>query len=150
MNDHNSPILIVEDDDLDQELMFSAFKKLNFPNEVVIVKDGEAALNYLRTCSQKPLFIISDINMPKMNGWELRMEIEKDIKLKIQNIPFILMSGADDHDEIQKAFEDKVQGFFHKKINFKETQELLRIIILYWRWSSFPKQSYSREKFEEN
>lgn len=67
--------MIIEDD-LDDQFMFQeVFKALNYKNEVIFFEDGLSALEYLTETSIKPFIIFSDINMPKLNGLELREKI---------------------------------------------------------------------------
>ena len=62
------PIIVIEDDSDDQELLVMVFKELGFKNEIIFFEDGEAALDYLIKSDVEPFIILSDINMPKLNG----------------------------------------------------------------------------------
>ena len=74
------PIIIIEDDLDDQDILTEVFKELNYRNEIIFFDDGEKALTYLTATEVEPFIIFSDINMPKLSGMELR---EKFIKMKI-------------------------------------------------------------------
>ncbi|MEO7523190.1 MAG: response regulator [Ferruginibacter sp.] len=91
------PILIIEDDRDDQEILIEIFKELNYENEVIFFDEGEKALEYLIATMIKPFIIFSDINMPKLNGLELRLKIKENqigqyqthniLLLKIDRLP---------------------------------------------------------------
>src|SRR5450631_1467952 len=69
------PIVVIEDDEDDQEVLVEIFRKLGHENELVFFKDGNAALDFLNQTDLHPFLILSDINMPKINGFELRKKI---------------------------------------------------------------------------
>ncbi|HEX2534178.1 MAG TPA: response regulator, partial [Chitinophagaceae bacterium] len=66
------PIIVIEDDDDDQEILTEIFRKLDYGNPIIFYKDGNEALAYLNRSDVQPFLILSDINMPKINGFELR------------------------------------------------------------------------------
>ncbi len=72
------PIVFIEDDLDDQEIMAEIFKELNYENEIVFFGDGEKALEYLTKIDIEPFLILSDINMPKLNGMELREKVHNN------------------------------------------------------------------------
>ena len=84
----NGPILIIEDDDDDQLVLQEVFEELAFTNEILFFSDGEKALSYLESTSIKPFLIISDINMPKLNGFQLRDKIHNNEELRLKCIPY--------------------------------------------------------------
>ena len=64
----NGPVVIIEDDRDDQDLLLEVFTKLNYKNEVIFFIDSEKALEYLNRTDISPFLILSDINMPKLDG----------------------------------------------------------------------------------
>jgi CheY-like chemotaxis protein len=71
----DGPIIVIEDDIDDQEILIEIFKKLGYNNEITYFMDGNLALEYLNKTDVQPFLILSDINMPKINGFELRNKI---------------------------------------------------------------------------
>ena len=69
-------IIIIEDDRDDQYLLQEIFDELNYPNEVIFFADGQAALDFLTTGKKNPFLILSDINLPKLSGLELRLKLK--------------------------------------------------------------------------
>ena len=85
----NGPVIIIEDDEDDQEFLSTIFKKLNYPNEIIFFFDGKSALDYLNNPSIVPFIILSDINMPKLSGFELRAKLKTDAALAVKCIPYL-------------------------------------------------------------
>ena len=85
------PIIIVEDDVEDREIMQEIFTELQIHNELRFFSDGHDVINYLRNTKDKPFIIMTDVNMPGVNGIELREEIMKDENLRRKSIPFIFL-----------------------------------------------------------
>src|SRR5690606_17026698 len=90
----NGPIIILEDDDDDQEMLKEVFQKLKYPNQVVSFKNGEESLEFLNRADTLPFIILSDINLPKLNGFELRAKLKTDAELELKCIPYLFFSTA--------------------------------------------------------
>ena len=88
----NGPIIIIEDDADDRALLSSAFKDLGYANEIVFFSDGEKALHYLQDATIYPFIILSDINLPKQNGFELRKAVHTNEGLASKCIPYLFFS----------------------------------------------------------
>ena len=93
----SGPIVIVEDDIDDQEIMEGALRELGISNEIVFLNNGDEGLNYLKgNFKKQPFLILSDINMPGMNGVELKRQIDSDPELRRKSIPFIFFVSRSD------------------------------------------------------
>jgi CheY-like chemotaxis protein len=135
----NGPILIVEDDSDDVFLLKEVFKRLQVSNEIKFFYDGESFLNYLKTTKDLPFIIIVDINLPKINGIELKEKINEDDFLRKKSIPFIYLSTTHYPFAINKAYEMIVQGFFTKENDFNAAVAMMKIILDYWRICKHPR-----------
>lgn len=131
--DKNGPVLIIEDDADDQEILRLVFKKLDYPNEVIFFNDGDEALVYLKDLRIKPFLILSDINMPKLNGMELRDKIFNDAQLNLRCIPYLFFTTCAEQPIVIKAYSKSVQGFFVKPGGFSEIEETMSLIMRYWK-----------------
>lgn len=141
MEKHNpktGAVLLVDDNKADQTLIMEAFKTLKIANKIILARNGEEALKYLKSDEIQPILILCDINMPEMNGLQLREEIFKDKKLKLKCIPFIFISSDGSENIIERAYEYAVQGYFEKAKNFDGTVEMLNTIIKYWKLCKHP------------
>jgi len=134
----NGPILLVEDDQDDQEFITDALQLLGVKNQVQIFDNGERALNFLLTSQEQPFLIISDVNLPVMNGLQLKAEIERNKYLKNKAIPFVFLSTSGDPKAVYEAFELCVQGFFVKENSYEGIQQQLKQIIDYWKSCKHP------------
>ncbi|MGV3656807.1 MAG: response regulator [Chitinophagaceae bacterium] len=126
------PIILVEDDLEDQDIMKEVFSDLKVTNEIKIFRDGESMLDYLGSTREKPFLILTDVNLPGLNGIMLRDEILKDEKLKKKSIPFILISTSDGQSIISKVYDQQVQGFFQKQTSFDAIKTQMKMILDYW------------------
>lgn len=134
----NGPVIIIEDDADDQEILKEIFDKLNYPNEVLFFLDGEAALHYLQTSERLPFMILSDINMPKLDGFELRSKIKTDAELQLKCIPYLFFSTAVNQRAVIDAYSMSVQGFFVKETSMAELEKTIQVIMDYWKRCASP------------
>ena len=129
----NGPIIIIEDDKEDQELMAEVFEELGYKNEILFFGDGELALDHLVNNDVEPFIVFSDINMPKLNGMELREKIHNNEYLRIKCIPYLFFSTSSEQQFIIDAYSKSVQGFFVKPNNYADLRKTLKTIIEYWK-----------------
>lgn len=134
------PIISIEDDADDQFLIKSVVEELDIPNELLFFGNGVEALLYLETTRDQPFLIICDINMPIMNGLELRERIDKNEYLRKKSIPFVFLSTADNPLVIDTAYESTIQGFFKKENSFEELKARIRVMYDYWASCLHPNQ----------
>lgn len=127
------PIIIIEDDPDDQHIFGEIFKDLDYKNEIIFFNDGEAALEYLTGTDIEPFIIFSDINMPKLNGMELRQKLHENENLRIKSIPYLFFSTTAEQNHVVDAYSKSVQGFFIKPSNYKDIKDTLKVIVEYWQ-----------------
>lgn len=135
------PIIFVEDDADDRYIYQEIFERLGISDRLRFFKEGKELLGYLQKTSDKPLIIFCDINMPRMDGLQLRRHLNDDEKLRRKSIPFVFFSTAATIDQVKEAYDLTVQGFFVKEHNFSETQTTLKMIIDYWSKCKHPNSS---------
>lgn len=126
------PIIIVEDDVDDQELLKEIFSELEVPNMLQFFSSCQQAYDYLVSSMEKPFLIISDINVPAMTGLDFCRKIRGTEFLRKKTIPFIFLSTTHDQKVIIKAYEMSVQGFFVKPNSVNELKDIVRMIVGYW------------------
>ena len=135
----SGPVIIIEDDADDQEILKDVFQKLGYPNEVVFFFDGHKALDYLNDSNVIPFLILSDINMPKLTGFELRDKIKMDAKLQVKCIPYLFFSTASSQEAVVEAYSRSVQGFFIKENSISGLEDTIGTIMKYWMKCVSPK-----------
>jgi CheY-like chemotaxis protein len=126
------PIIIIDDDMDDHAIFREIAQRLNLTNTLLFYRNGSDVLSYLRTTSDKPFIIFCDINMPLMNGLELRRHINQDDFLRQKSIPFVFFTTAASASQIREAYDLTVQGFFVKESSFIETENTFKLILDYW------------------
>jgi chemotaxis family two-component system response regulator Rcp1 len=114
-------ILMAEDSPSDAELARQAFKGGKILNELVIVKDGVEAMEYLRREGEyasvsRPDVILLDLNMPKKDGRQVLAEIKEDPNLR--TIPVVILTTSEDENDILTSYELQASSFITKPVEF--------------------------------
>lgn len=131
--DKNGPVIIIEDDEDDAELLGDVFRELKYNNEVKFFNNGDDAFNYLEKSKERPFLILSDINLPKLSGFELREKIQNNEDLKLKCIPYLFFTTATDQKSVIDAYSKSIQGFFTKPSTTKDLTRVIRNIMEYWK-----------------
>jgi len=134
----NGDIIVIEDDYDDREflneIIVEVLAQNGYNNKIVMIDDSSKVLNYLRAAKESPFLIISDINMPGMDGFKLRQQIFEDQDLNDKCIPYIFLTTSGDNvDLMKKAYGLSIQGYFTKPNDYAEYKLLMSDIIRYWK-----------------
>lgn len=133
------PIVIVEDDIDDQEIISDVLNELGLHNETLFFTRTQNAFQYLKTTSKQPFIIICDINLPEINGFEFKKQVDKDPILRKKSIPFVFLSTAFEKSIVNAAYSEMtIQGFFQKETSVDEIKKTLKVILDYWRICKHP------------
>jgi len=138
-----APIVVIEDDEDDQLFIQEAITNLALVNPLIFFSNGVEAIAYLMVSPDAPLVILSDVNMPAMNGLELRQLIDLNEYLKLKCIPFVFLTTSADQGLVNRAYHMTIQGFFKKERTFVGLQEQLRSILDYWDKCLHPNSHFS-------
>jgi len=131
-------ILLVEDDPRDVELTLRALKKNNIANEVVVVTDGVAALEYLggtgayvgRDPRDIPAIVLLDVKLPKLDGLEVLQRVRADPA--IRRIPIVLLTSSSVEQDKVMGYDLGANSYIRKPVDFAQFQEVIRQLGLYW------------------
>ena len=134
----NGPIIIIEDSAQDQLLLEEVFMMIGCTNQRHYFTDGALALKYLSEIDRSPFLILSDVNMPKLNGFALRSKLKTDASLELKCIPYLFFSSAAEQKDVIEAYSLSAQGFFIKQGNIDLLEKTLRVIIDYWKLCESP------------
>jgi CheY-like chemotaxis protein len=132
------PIVIVDDDDDDKEIIELVWKDLPYKNQLVFFRTGEQVLKFLKTEEVIPFLILCDVNIPKMDGFELKRRLLTDDSLHYQSIPFIFWSSEVSTAQIKKSYDLGGNGFFVKENKIDYVKTFLSCIMEYWIKSKTP------------
>ena len=127
MTQSSKPILFVDDDEIDVMTVKRVFRDLEISNQLICLSNGEKALEYLKNAdNEKPYLIFLDLNMPRMDGWELLEIIRTDEALR--DIPIVILTTSDRQEDRDKAreFRPTIVGFLTKPSNYQEFVKLIR------------------------
>jgi DNA-binding NtrC family response regulator len=132
------PIIIIEDDIDDQDILKDIFKELQYENKVIFFGDSMKALEFLTDTDIEPFLVLSDINMPKLNGMELREKVHNNEDLRMKSIPYLFFSTSAEQKHVIDAYSRSIQGFFIKPNNFERLKEIITKIVEYWQECESP------------
>ncbi len=129
----NGPIILVDDDEDDHHIIQFVLTELQYQNPLLTFTESEKAYEHLTShMHEQPFIILCDINMPKMNGIELKRKIDATPELRKKSIPFVYLSTAASPTTISEAYELNVQGFFIKPYDVRVIRTTLKLILDYW------------------
>ena len=137
------PIILIEDDLDDLELIIEIFKEIKVENKVHSFSDGIEAYEFLNNFPEQPFLILSDINMPKLNGFELRDKIHNNEQLNLKCIPYLFFTTSAEQKMVVEAYSNSVQGFFVKPSNYNNLKRILTNIVEYWKDCHSPRLNKS-------
>lgn len=131
-------ILLVEDSANDAELVLIALKDENLANNVVWLKDGAEALDFIfaegaysnRDIKNQPKIILLDLKMPKVGGIEVLKRIREDERTK--NIPVAVMTSSKEERDIVDSYKLGVNSFIVKPVDFDKFTSCVKEIGFYW------------------
>ena len=131
-------ILLIEDTQGDEELVIRALRKSDIRNEVVVMRDGAQALDYLfgtgdhggRNTNDLPAVVLLDIKLPKVDGLEVLRRLRSAGRTRLQPV-VILTSSIEDKDRLV-GYDSGANSFVRKPIDFGEFCEAIRTLGHYW------------------
>ena len=137
------PVIVIDDDRDDQEIMMDAFNEIGFSNPLIFFDKPGAAMDFLKTTSESPFVILSDVNLPQQNGIDFKREIDSIPYLRQKSIPFVFFSTFVDKRVVETAYKElTIQGFFQKSSNYHELKNTIKQIIEYWKICKHPNSQY--------
>ena len=131
-------ILLIEDSMNDAEMTIRALKKHNIANNLIHLKDGAQALDFLfamgefsgRDIMQKPKVILLDLKMPKVDGIEVLARIKSDERTK--QIPVVVLTSSKEHPDVEQCYKLGVNSYIVKPVEFDSFLKAVTNLGLYW------------------
>ena len=139
MNPNSVEILLVEDNITDAELTIRELKKHNMANNLIHLKDGEEALDFIfatgkyaniREIQYPPKVVLLDIQMPKVNGIEVLEKIKTDPKTR--SVPVVILTSSKENPDIQKCYDLGANSYIVKPVNFDGFAQAIKNLGFYW------------------
>jgi len=134
----NKIILLVEDNPDDVELTLRALKKSNITNEVLVMRDGVEALDYLfatgvhadRDISIMPAVILLDLKLPKVDGLEVLRRLRADDRTKL--LPVVILTSSTEERDLIDGYKLGANSYIRKPVDFAQFTEAVHQLGLYW------------------
>lgn len=142
----NAPVFIIDDDVEELEMIQDIWQDLDLTNKLETFSSTDQIIKRLKE-NVNPFIIISDVNLPKMDGFELRQRLAVEPDIKYKSVPFVFWSTTASDEQIKKAYDACGHGFFLKGSTYTEIKNSLNIIMSYWKSSKSPHATGSRSLY---
>lgn len=131
-------ILLVEDNNDDIALTLRAFKKSNTRNEILVMEDGELALDFLfgkgkyegRDLSKMPSLILLDLKLPKVDGLEVLRRIRNEPRTRL--LPVVVLTSSIEEQDLIRAYELGANSYMRKPVDFVKFVDAVQQLGVYW------------------
>ncbi|WP_442891349.1 response regulator [Congregicoccus parvus] len=131
-------ILLIEDNLSDVELTRRAFARNHIANEIVVVNDGQAALDFLfgegahagRDTSIQPSLTLLDLKLPKVDGIEVLRRIRADPRTR--RLPVVILTSSREHEDLSLGYDSGANSYIRKPVDFQAFVEAVHQLGLYW------------------
>jgi CheY-like chemotaxis protein len=144
-------ILLVEDDPKDVELTLTALDEYNLANEVVVVRDGEEALDYLYCRGsfktrdrQNPAVMLLDLKLPKVDGLEVLKTVRGNGKLRL--IPVVVLTSSREEKDMVASYQLGVNAYVVKPVDFHEFVNAIKELGVFWAVINEPPPGSVRKR----
>lgn len=139
-------ILLVEDNASDEKLTLLAFKNCGVSNELVVVRDGAAALDYLfgtgqhagRDVRMLPTVILLDLKLPKVDGLEVLRRVRADERTRF--VPVVVLTASREDEDVARSYELGANAYVRKPVEFAEFAKAASTLGLFWLLLNEPAQ----------
>ncbi len=129
------PILLVEDNPDDEELVLRSLRKAGIANDVVVARDGEEALERLfgpddRRMVPAPAVLLLDLKLPKVGGIEVLQRVRQ--RPETRCLPVVILTSSSEEEDMVKSYESGANSYVRKPVDFTEFAGAVRQLGLYW------------------
>jgi len=144
MNSEELDILLVEDNQDDMALALHALERGKLANKIVVVRDGEDALDFLfcrgafahRSFDHPPKLILLDLKLPKVDGLEVLKQVKSDPRTKA--IPVVIMTSSKEERDLVASYHSGANSYIQKPVDFDQFREVVKTVGLYWLVTNQP------------
>lgn len=131
-------ILLVEDNPDDEELTIRALRKANVANEIVVVRDGSEALEYLfctgayatRDQTRMPTVVLLDLKLPKLNGIDVLRHMRADTRTLLT--PVVVLTSSSEDEDMLDSYKSGANSYVRKPVDFTAFAEAVTQLGIYW------------------
>lgn len=136
MLDDRAPIVLVDDNPSDVELTLRALRKATIANEVVVLADGQQALDFLvgtgstPSAHLLPAVILLDLKLPKVDGIEVLRRVRSDDRTRF--VPVVVLTSSSQESDLVRSYALGVNSYIVKPVDFTQFAATVREVGLYW------------------
>ncbi len=135
------PILLIEDNPMDVDLAYQAFREHSVANPLLVCRDGEEALQYVdkhnsAADGQLPILVLLDLRLPKVDGIEVLRQIREHAVWK--QVPVVVLTTSRQNADIESAYQLGVNSYIVKPVEFLAFAEVAKTIKVYWLLTNEP------------
>lgn len=130
-------ILLIEDDNIEIMKLQRTVAKLGLNHKITEAKNGEAALEVLRSGNTLPDIVLLDLNMPRMSGMEF-LKILKDDEV-LQYLPTIILTTSENRVDLVGCYKIGIAGYIIKPLKYEDYQDKLGKVLAYWEVNELVK-----------
>jgi two-component system, response regulator len=123
-------ILLIDDNPSDVDLTKRALEKGHIVNQLVVVEDGQDALDYLNATPALPALTLLDLNLPRVPGLEVLRRIRTDARLK--RIPVVILTSSNEEHDVMTSYDLGVNSYIRKPVDFNQFVRAVEYLGLYW------------------
>jgi two-component system, response regulator len=124
-------IALVEDNADDEALTMRALKKHSIANDIVVLRDGVEALDYLLAPDRPlPQLVLLDLNLPRINGLEVLQRLREQPRTKL--LPIVILTSSNEERDLIEGYRLGVNSYVRKPVDFVQFSEAVRQLGLYW------------------
>jgi len=131
-------VLLVEDNADDEALTLRAFKKSHLKNEIMVVRDGEEAVDFLfatgkfskRDANNLPAVVLLDLKIPKLDGHQVLEKIRSHEKTKM--LPVIILTSSNEEADLLRSYENGANSYIVKPVDTAQFISCIEQLGLYW------------------
>jgi two-component system response regulator len=131
-------ILLVEDNSSDEKLTVLALRKCEVPNEVLVVRDGAEALDYLfaagayatRDRAPLPALVLLDLNLPKISGLEVLRRVRADETTRA--LPVVILTSSKEDEDITQGYASGANAYVRKPVDYAQFVEAAQTLGVFW------------------
>jgi two-component system response regulator len=140
-------LLLVEDNPTDEKLTLRGFKKCGVANEIVVVRDGAEALDYLfargkyagRIAEQLPAVVLLDLNLPRVGGLEVLRQIRANERTKL--LPVMVLTASKEEEDVVRSYTLGANAYVRKPVDFGDFATAAQTLGLFWLLHNQPAPS---------
>lgn len=137
MSLHLRDILVVDDNENDVDLMLMSLDALKLANGVAVARDGVEGLDYLyrrgrfaERVGEQPLFVLLDLNMPRMGGIDMLAEMRRDDALRV--LPVVIMTSSREDPDLRRCYDLGINAYVVKPVDFEQFTRTVTQLGIFW------------------